>query len=84
MSDLRHSPQIDPDAALRLTAAIARQWLREQPDDIDLVADWLGLEPDQLRRPIRAARPARHKGKRRTPPMLLSEAIEALAVATLA
>lgn len=42
--------QIDPDGALLLAAAIARQWIREQPDELPIVAAWLGLEAHQLRR----------------------------------
>ena len=48
---------IDPDGALALAAAIARQWIREQPDDIPVVAAWLGLDMHQLRRPARAEHP---------------------------
>lgn len=42
--------EIDDDGALRLVGAIARQWIKEQPDEIPLVATWLHLEEHQLRR----------------------------------
>lgn len=42
--------EIDPDGALLLAAAIARQWISEQPDEAPLVAAWLGLDAHQLRR----------------------------------
>lgn len=42
--------EIDPDGAMRLAAAIARQWIRELPDELPMVAAWLGLDPHQLRR----------------------------------
>lgn len=42
--------EIDPDGALLLAAAIARQWLAEAPAELHLVAAWLGLEPHQMRR----------------------------------
>lgn len=45
---------IDPDGALNLAGAIARQWLKDRPDEYVLVALWLGLDPRQLR----PARPA--------------------------
>lgn len=48
---------IDPDGALRLAAAVARQWLLEQPDELPVVARWLGVEEHQLRRPRRAEHP---------------------------
>lgn len=63
--------QIDPDGALLLAAAIARQWMREQPAETHIVAAWLVLEPHQLRRqPPRAEQPGdgvttcRHCGAR--------------------
>lgn len=46
--------EIDPDGALLLAAAIARQWIREQPDDLPHVAAWLGIDAHQLRRTVRA------------------------------
>lgn len=49
--------EIDPDGALLLAAAIARQWIREQPDELPTVAAWLGLDVHQLRRAPRAERP---------------------------
>ena len=42
--------EIDPDGALLLAAAIARQWIREQPDETHVVARWLGVDEHQLRR----------------------------------
>ncbi len=45
--------QIDPDGALLLAAAVARQWIREQPDEVPVVAAWLGLDVHQLRRRAR-------------------------------
>lgn len=50
--------QIDPDGALLLAAAIARQWIREQPDELPVVAAWLGLDVHQLRRPAPRAEQA--------------------------
>lgn len=43
--------EIDPDGALLLAAAIAKQWIAEQPDELHVVAAWLGLDTHQLRRP---------------------------------
>lgn len=43
--------EIDPDGALLLAAAIARQWIRDEPQDLATVADWLGIDVHQLRRP---------------------------------
>lgn len=42
--------EIDPDGALRLAAAIARQWIRDEPQALPTVAAWLGIEADVLRR----------------------------------
>lgn len=49
--------QIDPDGAVALAAAIARQWIAEQPDETPIVAAWLGLETHQLRRQPCAEQP---------------------------
>lgn len=49
--------QIDPDGALALAGAIARQWIAEQPDEAHIVAAWLGLETHQLRRQPCAEQP---------------------------
>lgn len=43
--------EIDPDGALLLAAAIARQWIREEPHELPTVAAWLGIDAHQLRRP---------------------------------
>ena len=53
--------EIDDDGALRLAAAIARQWIREQPNELPTVAAWLGIETDMLRQRFHppAARRAR-------------------------
>lgn len=57
--------QIDPDGALRLAAAIARQWIREQPDELPAVAAWLGIETDELRRRRRSPSSRRSLNGRR-------------------
>lgn len=49
--------EIDLDGALLLAAAIARQWMRELPDELPMIASWLNLDPHQLRRTHRAERP---------------------------
>lgn len=41
---------LDDDGAVCLAAAVARQWIRDLPGEVPVVADWLGLEPDELRR----------------------------------
>mgnify|MGYP003376369214 CR=1 FL=1 len=52
--------EIDPDGALLLAAAIARQWIREEPHELPTVAAWLGIDVHQLRRrPPRDAHPPR-------------------------
>jgi hypothetical protein len=49
--------EIDPDGVMALAAAIARQWIHEQPDELHVVAAWLGLDTHQLRRTARAEHP---------------------------
>lgn len=45
--------EINSDGALLLAGAIARQWIREEPQELPAVAAWLGLEADVLRRGLR-------------------------------
>ena len=40
---------LDVDDALILAAAVARQWLREAPEELPIVAHWLDVDPKQLR-----------------------------------
>jgi hypothetical protein len=54
--------EIDETGALRLAAAIARQWIREQPDELPAIARWLDLDPDDLRRRMRPPATKRPSG----------------------
>mgnify|MGYP003598702135 CR=1 FL=1 len=59
--------RIDPDGALLLAAAIARQWLREHPDELPVIAAWLGIDVDVLRRLLTMPPPTRSRRHRRRP-----------------
>ena len=57
---------IDLEGAVSLLGAVARQWMqdaKQDPHELALLAQWLGMEPEALRRllstppPERARRP---------------------------
>lgn len=53
---------IDLDGAVALLAAAARQWAKDaqrDPHELALLAQWLGMEPEDLRRLLATPQPER-------------------------